>query len=422
LIAIGGKDGIQTRHGTKTVRIPISNIPGGGDYTAQILVGSQNVPANVILDTGSSTLAIKHSVYKPTADKNLKGTKYAQDVAYGTGGWAGPVVVTSVSMGIAGNNVTLQSSPMAIADDQQPHNFGHADGILGLAYNALNNAYDLTPILQQRNINPALSYPWPFPIRNSSALLNQLGQSFESLQQVDIPPYFDEVEQNGITADRFSFYTLRSFPSAAGKDPVQNPLNKGVFVLGGGTAEPDLYTGDFVNVKVFADAWYNTNLKAVQVEGTPPVRIAPLSSTDRRRMLSNSIVDTGTNALFLAPDVLNAIGDGLNKLNPDFMKTIQAAAQSRDGIASSGLALDKWPGISFILTGDNNQEVKLTCVPATYWQVDTPREGQAVFQIIGNNERQSILGLPLMNNYYTVFDRTMDRTGIVRFAPIKQPN
>jgi len=203
---------------------------------------------------------------------------------------------------------------------------------------------------------------------------------------------------------------------------VQNPLNKGVFVLGGGTAEPDLYTGDFVNVKVFADAWYNTNLKAVQVEGTPPVRIAPLSSTDRRRMLSNSIVDTGTNALFLAPDVLNAIGDGLNKLNPDFMKTIQAAAQSRDGIASSGLALDKWPGISFILTGDNNQEVKLTCVPATYWQVDTPREGQAVFQIIGNNERQSILGLPLMNNYYTVFDRTMDRTGIVRFAPIKQPN
>jgi len=34
-----------------------------------------------------------------------------------------------------------------------------------------------------------------------------------------------------------------------------------------------------------------------------------------------------------------------------------------------------------------HQEVKLTCVPATYWQVDTPREGQAVFQILENNER-----------------------------------
>jgi len=63
--------------------------PRRRDYNGPDSVGSQNVPANVILDTGSSTLAIKHSVYKPTADKNLKGTKYAQDVAYGTGGWAG---------------------------------------------------------------------------------------------------------------------------------------------------------------------------------------------------------------------------------------------------------------------------------------------------------------------------------------------
>lgn len=405
----------------KSVRVPISNIPGGGDYTAQIRVGSENIPANVILDTGSSTLAIKHSSYKPTADKNLKGTKYAQDVAYGTGGWAGPVVTTSITMGGPGSGITLQSSPMAIADDQQPHNFGAADGILGLAYNALNNAFDLTPILQQRNINPALTYPWPFPVRNSNALLNQLGQAFSSLQQVDIPPYFDEVEQNGITANRFSFYTLRSFPSAAGADPTQNPLNQGVFVLGGGEADTDLYTGDFVNVQVFADAWYNTNLKAIQIGNTAPVRFAPLSSTDRRHMLSNSIIDSGTNALFLAPEVFGAILEGLNSLNPDFLKAIQSAAQQKDGIAASQLALDQWPGISFILTGDANQEVTLTCAPSTYWQVDTPRVGRAVFQIVQNQERQSILGLPLMNNYYTVFDRTMNRTGVIRFAPIKQP-
>ena len=402
----------------KAVRIPISNIPGGGDYTAQIHIGSQNVPANVILDTGSSTLAIKHSVYKPTADKNLKGTKYAQDVSYGTGGWAGPVVITSIGMG----TVTLQNSPMAIADDQQPHNFGAADGILGLAYNSLNNAYDLTPVLQQRNINPAVSYPWPFPIRNSNALLDQLAMTFQNLHQVDIPPYFDEVEQNGIVANRFSFYTLRSFPSTAGSHPAQNPLNQGIFVLGGGEADTDLYTGTFANIQVFADAWYNTNLKAVQVEGTPPVPIAPLSSVERRRMLSNSIVDSGTNALFLSTDVFEAIMEGLNKLNPDFLNAIKSEVQQPDGIAASSLSLDKWPGISFIMTGDANQEVKLTCAPSTYWQVDAPRAGQAVFQILQNNERQSILGLPLMNNYYTVFDRSMNRTGVIRFAPIKRPN
>jgi hypothetical protein len=33
---------------------------------------------------------------------------------------------------------------------------------------------------------------------------------------------------------------------------------------------------------------------------------------------------------------------------------------------------------------------------------------------------QSILGLPLLNNYYTVFDRSAG-TGVIRFAPIKTP-
>jgi hypothetical protein len=32
---------------------------------------------------------------------------------------------------------------------------------------------------------------------------------------------------------------------------------------------------------------------------------------------------------------------------------------------------------------------------------------------------QSILGLPLMNNYYTVFDRSLDPGGVIRFAAIK---
>lgn len=38
-----------------------------------------------------------------------------------------------------------------------------------------------------------------------------------------------------------------------------------------------------------------------------------------------------------------------------------------------------------------------------------------------NNMVQSILGLPLLNNYFTVFDRSVDNYGAVRFAPIAQP-
>jgi hypothetical protein len=34
----------------------------------------------------------------------------------------------------------------------------------------------------------------------------------------------------------------------------------------------------------------------------------------------------------------------------------------------------------------------------------------------------SIFGLPLMNNYFTIFDRSVDRgLGVIKCAPIKRP-
>ena len=60
----------------------------------------------------------------------------------------------------------------------------------------------------------------------------------------------------------------------------------------------------------------------------------------------------------------------------------------------------------------------LSCSPQTYWQTDAGTPGQAIFQISNSQMPQSILGLPLMNNYYTVFDRTQDPYGAIGFAPI----
>ena len=53
------------------IRIPINNVKGGGDYTGEIRIGSQSVTANVILDTGSSTLAVVPRLYQIAADKNV---------------------------------------------------------------------------------------------------------------------------------------------------------------------------------------------------------------------------------------------------------------------------------------------------------------------------------------------------------------
>src|ERR1700735_1918408 len=126
----------------QTLRIPITNTGDDSDYSCQLLVGSRRVPANVILDTGSSTLAVDPSLYNAALDSNAKPTDLAQWVPYDTGGWFGPVVHTSVVLGNASHNITLHHAPIAVTDFQTSDNFdGTVDGIMGLAYYALNDAY-----------------------------------------------------------------------------------------------------------------------------------------------------------------------------------------------------------------------------------------------------------------------------------------
>lgn len=372
--------------------------------------------ANVIMDTGSSTLAVTNTVYNAAADQHLTATPLAQDVIYGTGGWTGPVVQTSLTMGPSGQAVTLTSF-LAITDEQEADNFGQADGILGLAYNTLNNAYNLSTYLQERNISPATTYPWPFPVHNLSAAVQQFGTFLERMPQQDLPPYFTALEAAGVVKNIFAFSTRRSMPSMRTPDPLTDPLNNGVFVMGGGPEETDLFTGQFVSVNVVDDDWYNTNLLAVRVGTQAPVNADPLPAQYGKTMLSNSIVDSGTNSLFLSTDVYQAVVAGLTAANATFGTQIQAAT-SQGAVPASGLDLAAWPDITFVLEGPANQEVSLTVAPSTYWQVDAPSAGQAAFVVYNSNGYQSILGLPLLNNYFTVFDRSENPYGVIQFAPL----
>jgi hypothetical protein len=49
----------------KSARIPITNVYMDGDYTGTICVGPERKSLNVILDTGSSALAIDARKYTP---------------------------------------------------------------------------------------------------------------------------------------------------------------------------------------------------------------------------------------------------------------------------------------------------------------------------------------------------------------------
>ena len=406
---------------TQTViRIPINNVKGGGDYTGEISVGSQGTVANVILDTGSSTLAVVPRVYKIADDKNVTFTSYAQLVTYGTGGWSGPVLETTLSMGSGDNHASVKTY-IAIADDQLPNNLGPADGILGLAFNALNSAYDLTAYLTSNNVNPPYTYPWLFPVKTSASALQQVEQFLARMTEIDLTPYFTALESADVTRNIFAFYTLRSTPNMASANPETDWLNNGIFVLGGGLDQTDLYQGQPLNVAVLNDLYYNTNLKAVQVGNAHPVPAAPLPASQAKTLVSNSIVDSGTNSLVLAPDVYQAVISGLGSLSTDFA-TLVSEATSNGYVPQASLNLSNWPNISFVMQGADGNDVTLTCSPTTYWQTDAPQAGSAMFQINnGGNFPVSILGLPLFNNYYTVFDRTQNPYGTINFAPIATP-
>jgi len=83
-----------------TVQMPIINVLMDGDYTGLIYVGSNKLPINVILDTGSSTLAIDGTIYDPTKDQTAQLTDIAQEVAYADrSDWVGAVVLTDVTVG-----------------------------------------------------------------------------------------------------------------------------------------------------------------------------------------------------------------------------------------------------------------------------------------------------------------------------------
>lgn len=381
----------------KVAKIPITNVIDDGDYTGTIYFGSNKTPANVILDTGSSTLAIDGKHYKPTDDKGATITDYAQAVLYGSGSWIGSVTKSDVVIGEGEQAIPLQGVNMAVTYHESKDMFGKSDGILGLAYKPLNDAYKM----------PKATWPPHYTY-------NQIMEG--KLEYIE--PYFTQLEESGIVANKFAFYTLRSMVSHAQKDPSKDPINNGYLILGGGEQFKDLYEGSFQSVRVLHDFYYNTNLKAVEVGNSPPIPIAP--STKGSGLASNSVVDSGTNGLALAYEVFQAIQNSFKKSYPELKPAFGSYA-----VSMNDLDLAKWPDITFVLEGMTH-DVRLTVKPDTYWQSDAPNRGFAtcvMYSLPKKQPPQSILGLPLLNNYFTIFDRSANKgLGTIEFAPIKQPS
>ena len=441
---------------TTILRLPITNVFGKGDYSATLHLGSEQSPVNLLLDTGSSTLVVKEENYQGKLDKNLTATATVQEVNYGVGGWNGPVIHTSINIHEHCEksehpqklshtaSINLSNAPVALVNStKQSKTFGDSDGILGLAYHHLNKGFDFSQYFTEHNISPPVSYPWPF---NNNAIAEAQAEDLKSFKKLmwqypehDITPYFTLLEQQQLSANKFAFHSKRSAihinqentEQTPAEKLSQDPLNQGFLILGGGEEQTDLYQGDFQSIKVAHDVYYNVELKSVQVASNKVINAAPLEQKHLKSYFTNAIIDTGAGGIVLTSEIYQQVIKELSACNVKFAQLLapfKEMSAQLTGIDANELDLSQWPTLYFTFVNENatttsaEQTQVLACPPQMYWQINTPNYGKACLRLLSQLPQwpnQSIIGLPLLNNYYVVFDRSAEQTGVVKFAKQK---
>jgi len=381
----------------RPIRIGITNIHADGCYTAPIFVGRRKTRINVFLDTGSSSLAVDRRCYQPGRDACMAPTNLAQAVAYEDGsGWTGAIVRTRVAVRHVREERRLEGVAVAVADRQKDIFTDGMQGILGLAYTELDEA--------ARFDGPT----WP----------TYRHRAMDTRPVVDIEPYFSQLEEAGTTPNKFSFYTLRSQVHYGRRAIDRDPWNTGWLILGGGEEYRSLYQGRFRTARVLHDLYYNTNMTSIRVGTGRPIRVAPPAKGSG--LFSNSIVDSGTATICLPDRLYSKVLRQFGALNPEFARLIRRSVRY-DDVRLDERALRRWPDIHLTLQG-TSKDIELKVMPQTYWQTNYTKDGVTAIAIDSQEENQTILGLPFMNNYYCVFDRSgSDGMGVIRFATPKLP-
>ena len=384
------------------IRLPITNHLTGSDYTITLEIGSDLRKLNFLLDTGSSALAVGGNVYDPASDRSAKTTNLLKVANYLSSTFVGGVVQTSVSMAdsASGQAISLSGVNLAVTYDKRPDNFGNADGILGLAYEVLDNAY----------LMPADTWK------------NQYDSDQVALgKECDIDPYFDQLADAGLIGRKFAFSIHRSLTSARQDDPSVDPLNAGIFVLGGGEECADLYEGGFTSIAVLHEQHYNVNLLSVQVGDQPSIAVQPIAPGSNAP--SNAFIDSGTPSLMLDQDLYDKIIAAFGTIDSGFADALKQFSFGGGSCDQTTIDLEKWPLLKFGFQRPDGNAGILAIAPADYWQFDAAGKGNALAVLGGDNGRmggQSIIGLPIFSGNYVVFDRTQSNGhGAINFA--RQP-
>lgn len=413
-----------------SLHLPITLAYAKGAYTVPIEFGSQRRPARLVLDTGSSTLVVLPHVYDPAADTSLAATSWAQEVRYGQGIWAGPVLRAQVNLGHDEHARQVDAAQFALVEAAVQDMRG-ADGIFGLAYRGLDTAHDMQAYLQDQGTTPALTWPWPFTDAQE-ADLDAFGHLIRQQPRVPLTPLFSTMAEHGLVRNRFAMLIRRALAhvidDAAHDDQLAaDPLNRGMLVIGGGEECEELHDGAFRDVQIVHDLYYNAHLVAVQVGDRPRIAAPELDPQYETRAASNAIIDTGCSFVILEASLyqavladFGAIDARLPALVEQFQKAffVQDTAQQR-GVPNADVDALPWPDLHFILQAPDGGETVLTCRGDHYWPRNALRAGQACFLLMSQLPHwpnQSILGLPMMADHYCLFDRGAPNGGCLRVA------
>jgi hypothetical protein len=395
------------------LELPITLDLTGAAYTVQLSLGSERTPVRLIIDTGSSSLAVLASTFDAAADGSLNATSWAQQLAYGEGAWVGPVVCTDLRLDHSGHH--LAGIQLALIEAMSTQ-FQGADGILGMAYRALDHAHDLSALLPA----PASqSWPWPFDAQQSSDA--SFTRQLHAQPKVPLVPAFSALEEHGVVSNRFTLLIRRAVKRV---DASERPHadNQGRLLLGGGEELAHLHHGDVQTLPVVHDRYYNVALQALQVAGQTPLAAPPLRAEEVAGYASNAIIDTGCSFILLEDSLHSGMIEAFRAIDARLVERIEAFGQClprQRGLVDAGLVELPWPPLCFLFDAGEGQIARIQLEPEHYWQHDALHPGESWFMLLRQLPdwpRQSVLGLPLLCDHFVVFDREVDTLGVIRLA------
>ncbi|MBY4599384.1 hypothetical protein K3217_28080 [bacterium BD-1] len=407
------------------LEIPTTLAHARGAYTATARLGEHGEPAQLILDTGSSSMVVRPKAYDPGRDGCLRATPWLQEVRYGGGAWAGPVLRSRLAFGHGHHQRRIDDALFAWCETDD-RLFQGADGLWGLAYRSLDPARDASALLAAQGHAPPLSWPWPYD-RGHAFDLDAFDAFLHTLPRTLLTPAFSALEEEGVVRNRFALAAGRAVVHVAEANASTarleaDPLNRGTLVLGGGSEHQHLYRGAFQDVRVVHDEYYEVNLRALRVGQGDPIPVAPAAAAaDGAR--GNALLDTGCSLLMFDAATHEALVAALARIDPAFPAWIERSRQALaegHGLPSDAIDLQRWPDLHLVLEAPGGGETHLRLPASQAWARNAPAPGECLCLLAPpppSFRGRSLLGLPVFAGRYAVFDRGAGQgLGSVRFA------